>query len=422
MPDISTPKLCRDDKQGYGYYAGFSGSFVETVLQAWGPGSGTLVLDPWNGSGTTTSAALSAGYDVAGFDLNPVAIVLARGSLLDGCTAGSLRPLAQEILAEARISLAEPYGDQEPLQTWLMPLAALRIRRIEAAIQRLLLQRDKYAFWESGRHVERFSTLAAFFYKALFRSLRRFLLNLVGSNPTWIKSPPIEERLDASFTQLEHSFLSSVDALARRLCVFGPILPSHTIALADSRSIPLHDAAADFVVTSPPYCTRLDYVVATAPELAMLGCRPRIDSEDLRRQMLGSNLIEGQAPEPSDDWGPECLHVLAQIRKHPSKASDTYYVKFFTQYFAGLFSSLQELRRVVRRSGSMVLVLQDSHYKDILVPVATIASQMTGAAGWSERDRCSFPAPSPIVRINSRARRYVQQRDVRETVLLFSQA
>ena len=37
-----------------------------------------MILDPWNGSGTTTYAASQLGYTSRGLDLNPVMNIVAR--------------------------------------------------------------------------------------------------------------------------------------------------------------------------------------------------------------------------------------------------------------------------------------------------------------------------------------------------------
>ncbi|WP_410712175.1 DNA methyltransferase [Bradyrhizobium sp. BEA-2-5] len=43
--------------------------------------SGQVVLDPWNGSGTTTSVANGAGLTAVGIDINPAMAVVAKARL-----------------------------------------------------------------------------------------------------------------------------------------------------------------------------------------------------------------------------------------------------------------------------------------------------------------------------------------------------
>lgn len=52
----------------YRYYAGYSRAFVTDTIDHLGLTKGSTILDPWNGSGTTTAVAAEAGYEVVGFD------------------------------------------------------------------------------------------------------------------------------------------------------------------------------------------------------------------------------------------------------------------------------------------------------------------------------------------------------------------
>ena len=46
---------------------------------------------------------------------------------------------------------------------------------------------------------------------------------------------------------------------------------SSEILVGSSIDIPINDNYLDCILTSPPYCTRIDYAIATMPELAVLG-------------------------------------------------------------------------------------------------------------------------------------------------------
>ncbi len=79
---IENPKRNNLARKGsaswYQYYAGFSPRFAKTLLESAKLNSNAVVIDNWNGSGTTTEAASVLGYKTFGFDLNPVMIVVAK--------------------------------------------------------------------------------------------------------------------------------------------------------------------------------------------------------------------------------------------------------------------------------------------------------------------------------------------------------
>src|SRR5437870_474642 len=57
------------------WVAGFSADFVEDAIKAYLPGknSGSWVLDPFAGVGTTLAEAYLSGLNVVGFEINPYA-------------------------------------------------------------------------------------------------------------------------------------------------------------------------------------------------------------------------------------------------------------------------------------------------------------------------------------------------------------
>jgi hypothetical protein len=91
----------------------------------------------------TTAVANSLGYKAYGFDLNPVMVVVAKARLLSKREHSSLEPLSAEIIQKARQSHVAP-ADDDPLQTWLCPTSANVIRKIERAIQLLLVDHEHY--------------------------------------------------------------------------------------------------------------------------------------------------------------------------------------------------------------------------------------------------------------------------------------
>jgi len=67
---IRNPKRGKESHTGraswYEYYAGFSPTFVQDALQYAAPKPWARILDPWNGSGTTTEIVASLGFEALG--------------------------------------------------------------------------------------------------------------------------------------------------------------------------------------------------------------------------------------------------------------------------------------------------------------------------------------------------------------------
>jgi SAM-dependent methyltransferase len=134
----------------YPYYAGFSESFVRTILQSSHLAQGAVVYDPWNGSGTTTAAASKLGYSCIGFDLNPVMVIVAKARNFSPVEAGSLVPLCRAAL-DLSAKLALSLGADDPLLTWFKPRTASALRGIERGCAKLLIeQTDDWGLEDNG--------------------------------------------------------------------------------------------------------------------------------------------------------------------------------------------------------------------------------------------------------------------------------
>jgi hypothetical protein len=238
-----------------------------------------------------------------------------------------------------------------------------------------------------GRGLRRktLSSLAAFFYLALFRTVRDVLQPFLASNPTWIKLRVDQTaRVDLPFTALVDCFRQRVEllrtAVVRNAYPVGFSLPE--IKLASSSEIPLANSSVDAVVGSPPYCTRIDYAVATLPELAVLGFTWS-DVQKLRSQLIGTpTMIHDPGAQQAAGDGVLLRRLLRRIDRHGSYAARTYYLPFYRQYFTGMRRSLEELHRVTRAGSPIVFVVQDSWFKDVPIETPSILTEIAGALGW----------------------------------------
>ena len=402
----------------FDYYAGFSARFVADAIRAIQLPPSSLILDPWNGSGTTTATAHELGFRSLGIDINPVMVVVARAKLLTKGVYESLVPLADELLAKASKNAAIPTAE-EPLTAWLVPTAAATVRSIADAISRVLTEQQSSLHLHTRTGLSGVSDLSAFYLVALFRTVRALLQPFQATNPTWMKTPlAARHRLRPSADHIHASFRSIIDVMAKAV-TYRDTAPFSEIRLGSSSALPSDIASVDAVISSPPYCTRIDYAVATKPELAILGCPLDTEFRELRRRLIGGPVVHESQPHVDPAWGDGCLDFLEKVRKHPSKGSCNYYYKLFLQYFGEMHLSLKEISRVIERNGTCVLVVQDSHYKTVHIDVARFLTEMASGLGWSLNDRIDFPTTLLMARLNPRSRKYCSHSTATESVLWF---
>lgn len=415
--NIVNPKQRRSEMVGrarwFPYYAGYSTAFAVQLLKSSAHIRKQLVVDPWNGSGATTDAAASLGCAAVGIDLNPVMTVTAKARLVGSTNASSLEPICEELISlSSRLTDGRDTADPEPLKIWLSPKSSRQFRCLETAVQELLLPYNaRGARWPLGNCKE-VSSLAAFYYVALFMTLRSLIVPFVGSNRTWVRQPrSASNRVRPNALTIYERFRRSVRFLAQALCEDPHPIDTCNADEIDLRTdastnIALPDGSADLVVTSPPYCTRIDYAVATLPELAVVGIGTGENYRKLRNDLIGSTTVPSEVPKEDPKWGRTCLRFLEQMSAHPSKASSGYYYKNHVTYFRAMYRSLHEIVRITKSSGYCVLVVQDSYYKDIHNDLPQILSEMIESHGKRVVDRRTFIARNTMAQINPATRRY----------------
>lgn len=401
------------------YYAGYSEQFAESIIEKLALPHGSLILDPWNGSGTTSVASYKKGHRTIGIDLNPVMVLVAKASFVSKLDVPSLLPLAHGLMNGVSKSL--PENDRlEPLEKWFDPQSALRLRAVENEINKLLIAESSYLDLTISQNNQLVSPIAAFFYVALFRLTRRLVKDFVGTNPTWLKAPKdASTRKNIELSTLKTMFLQEVAILCQQdFFILSPDADRITMQMGDATRLVLECDSVDAIITSPPYCTRIDYAVATSLELALLRMSVE-DYQKLRRSLIGTSTVERNVPSPEPGWGQACTSFLDRVRNHPSRASKTYYYKSHVQYYRALYASIGEASRVCKTGADLVFVVQNSYYKDVLNDLAVVVEEMGSVFNLEPRQRCDFTISRSMSDRNVNSKKYHKTRRAEESVIIF---
>ena len=425
--DIQSPKRSSRARSGwegfFPYYAGYSETFARALLQSARLSSDAVVLDPWNGSGTTTYTAARLGIKSLGSDLNPVMVVIARARLLPPSEADSIEPLGRELVNFVKSDYRLIDGE-EPLSPWFTDETTATVRVIEQGIRRLLI--GTRTLTSSGPELDHISGLAATFYVALFAVCREHAAPFRCSNPTWLRWPrDCDSRVRVAPHVIQRSFLANLESMSRALAnrqdlLTDEIIGASDVRLADTATMGLPAESFDLILTSPPYCTRIDYTAATRIELALLDGLVGTTPKELSLKMIGSVRVPPQGIEVSPLWGQRCRQFLDEIRKHPSKASSGYYYKTHLDYFDKMSRSLRNLARSLKKDGTAVFVVQDSYYKNIHNDLPVITTEIAEAHGLRMWRRDEFHNSRSMSGINVYTRKYNRPPGSIEAVLCFS--
>jgi len=371
------------------YYAGFSFEWACSKIQEAGSRDGLIILDPWNGSGTTTLAANFNGHKSIGTDRNPIASLVAQLRCL---TPPSTKPL--EVPSASNKGIDQ---NKDPLGNWFDAGTVARIRDWT----------DSFSSSSAGSR--------ALGMVALFRVVREITKKFGGSNPTWVKRAKEDSELIHTHpSEIDRLVVEEQSFLQQRLISSKRTNSQVALLTADASQLPLAAASVDFVLTSPPYLTRIDYAVAYSRELAILGFDVFLDRA-IRSSLMGTTLIRKEETDPLH-FGIAGNKLLADVKAHQSKASAGYYLKQTRQYLSDLSQGLNEITRVAKVGAVMHLVVQDSYYKDVPVPLADICIDETALRGWVLEDKEEFPVRRLLTSLNKSARAYAKG-EVAESVV-----
>jgi hypothetical protein len=381
------------------------------------------VFDPWNGSGTTTYSASLLGLRSYGFDLNPVMIVVARARLLPITEADNIEPLAKEVVKFAEPDGEAPLDADEPLSLWFSERTSVSIRAIERSIRERLV--GAVAATTVGPNLEWISELAATFYVALFSVCRELASPFLSSNPTWLRRPKDgEPKVNVPRDLVEERLVTNLRSMALALADRGDLLSDEwgvsEVRLSDTTSTTLPSASVDLILTSPPYCTRIDYTAATRIELAVLSPLAQVMPDELGRKMIGSIRVPKQEIDVDPSWGQRCRDFLEALRRHPSKASAGYYYKTHLDYFDKIARSISNASQSLKTNGRAIFVVQDSYYKEIHNDLPSIITEIGEAHGLRKHRHENFRLSRSMSGINPNTRLYRKSIGSIEAVLCFS--
>lgn len=331
-------------------------------------GQTKTVLDPMMGSGTIPVLAAHRGHRAVGFDIDPLALVIARtwGRPLD---AENFVQAAVEIAGEAARNRSTTFeaNDSETadfIDYWFDEQANVKLSALAAAIR----QRDSNV------------------QDALWCAFSRLIITKdasVSRARDISHSRPHRVRDKTTIDPIER-FPTAARVVARRHRALGQSRPepSHLrLEQADARRLPLDDESIDMTMTSPPYLTAIDYLRGHRMTLVWMG----YSLAELRRVRAESIGAERGVWEKSD---------VDRVLRGVLVGSATTRAKAVLRRYAGDLDRLfAEQARVLRNEGQLTLVVGDATLFGTPVRVARLVTQIARRNGFRVTSRRTRPLP-----------------------------
>jgi site-specific DNA-methyltransferase (cytosine-N4-specific) len=255
------------------YPAKFISEIPRTLIQMFPPVTGTAILDPFCGCGTTLLEGQRAGYKTIGVDLNPIACLITRVKT----TA-----LPKDFLAEAEECIAAALADRDKsipeisnLNHWFCSGARLGIARLMRAFSR----------------IER---------ESLLDHLRLALSSIivrVSNQDSDTRYAAIVKNI--SVQEVCAQFGSACKRIAKAKLGQPVHLPKSTVIEKDILTVKPSNIGAKvgLVVTSPPYPNAYEYWLYHKYRMWWLG----FDALEVKRQEIGARAHYFKKNHPTED-------------------------------------------------------------------------------------------------------------------------
>lgn len=413
--NIRSAKRSKNERLGlhnwHPYYAGYSEAFVEDMLEIFEADIHSNVLDPWIGSGTTSIVCQKRGIPSFGVDINPAMVTFGRAKcarLLEH----DLNGLSQQIIDN--LINRETDLHEEMILSYINLEDYVQLKAIQNSVNCVVNTAVKTRY----TNIENY--LKAFFYSVLFKCIREIGHFRNGSNPTWLHTtePALSSNnIRSIFMKISQAMINDLNNAFNHLDLSNVPLP--IIECGDSKALPFKDNYMDYIITSPPYLTRIDYAISTKPELLFMGFHENEEFDSIRRSTMGAPVIADKRISISKEWGIICNSFLNDVKLHKSKAACSYYLPLYLQYFRDAYESLKETKRVLKPGSVACLVVQTSFFKEIEIRLNDIYVEMGRNLGLGASILQSNTIRQHMAHVNSKSNEYIGNKTYYEDYILF---
>jgi hypothetical protein len=329
---------------------------------------GELVLDPMAGSGTTLVEARLMGRHARGYDIDPLACLIARVKT---------KVINDARIEQAYVEIARRAARDEAVLESPNPPAEI-VRR---ATPPDFTNRD---YWFNTEVASALAILAYHInHTAMTQAVREFFW--VAFSSLILSKTSVANARDIIHSRHHYyqherppdvlgKFDARVKLMRKQMVQFGArcrsIAPARGEArLGDARRLRLKDETVDLVFTSPPYATALDYSRAHFLAVAWLEAALGVSLEEYLTKAadyVGSSrgrMPREFQPDPRLANFPVVSSVISQLSDRSlSQAKRT------QRYFLDMDRALGEIARTLKDRRHAIIVVCPSHIRQVEVP------------------------------------------------------
>jgi hypothetical protein len=391
----------------YYYKEGFSPVLVEKAIELSDLGKGDVILDPFNGSGTTTLTASTKGYSSIGIEVNPFTSFLA-GAKTKGANISQFDCWSEKIVIAAkkgcksRLIGYSTFSKTAKSEKWLFNDEVLR--SFEGG-------------WEEssaiGSHNLRGLIRLALISSAMQNCNAKRDGKCLRYTKTWAKhtrdSNTYIASLEGKLAEIKRDIETEI--LSCRPTIINGDARKELQRLKEKQRFKL-------CVTSPPYLNTFDYTDIYRPEL-FLGHFVNNTGElyKLRLRTVRSHIQATWQNPKKSDFGSLYDGAIDHVKRNSDELMDKRIPLMIQAYFEDMAKILSDLRDRAADGAQAWLVVSNSAYADKEIPVDLIIADIGSSLGWKLKD------VAVLENIKRRKSKYSPSIDtLRESLIIFENA
>jgi DNA modification methylase len=359
----------------YYYKEGFSPNLVEKAIESSGIEKDDIILDPFNGSGTTTLTASLNNYRSIGIEVNPFTAFLSKAKAKN-VDIGELNDTKEFILNNADdggISSLKGYSTFSKtgeITKWLFNDSVL----------------DTFAGgWLASKEITSYNLRKIIRLTLIVSAMQNCNATRDGKclryRENWENN---EYNKNTFLSSLQENFTIISEDIEK-----FPIGIQPRILKGDARTILSNKNIDKFklCITSPPYLNTFDYTDIYRPEL-FLGEFVKTNNAlyKLRLNTIRSH-IQAKWPRPSISiFGELYKSSMEYILKHEEELMDKKIPIMIQAYCEDMLNILKLLRKKAEKDAQLWIVVSNSAYADKEIQVDLIIAEMAGLANWKLKE------------------------------------
>ncbi len=375
----------------YRFVLAYPPHLVRDYIRDFNLGHNDVLLDPFCGTGTTTTEAKLNHINSIGIEANPFPHFASSVKVDWDTNPNELQEMAEKVTEAAYKTFTEQGIDDK----WLTPSPDTELRHLNSHANRILIKNSisplpLHKTLVLLEHLDRFKHTSAYKYGLL--ALGNALVTDIGNLRFGPEVGVGKIKTDIPVVTVWNREIKKI--LRDLQKTEGGKFPATTIHLADSRDIRkiIPPNSIDAVITSPPYPNEKDYTRTTRLESVVLGFfNDMAHVRSYKKQFIRSNSRGVYVVDNDDQWianNHKIQQLAAQIEARRIELGKTsgfekLYARVTKLYFGGMTRHLTEMTTILKPGARLAYVVGDqASYLRVLIRTGELIAEIATEIGY----------------------------------------